>query len=150
MGWLSDPERVQSLGAALRLIARLNRSILAVPLRGPEETDNEADPWEAPPGSIDVWWRGMKNGELMLMLAHLLQQNPAWRNRPIRLLRAIGSEAGWAEVLRNWPTLPTRHAFRWIRPRPGRRTPCVRARKRKNRNQPVPPPRAAPREQTEN
>lgn len=70
-------------------------------LCGPEELDEDSDPWEVPFGSIDVWWRGMKNGDLMLMLAHLLQQNPAWRTRPIRLLRVIGSEAGREEVLRN-------------------------------------------------
>ena len=101
LGWLSDPERVESLGATLRLIAGLKRSVLAMRLCGPEELDEDSDPWEVPFGSIDVWWRGMKNGDLMLMLAHLLQQNPAWRTRPIRLLRVIGSEAGREEVLQN-------------------------------------------------
>ncbi len=101
LGWLRDPERVQSLGATLRLVARLRRSVLAMRLLGPEEQGDEQDPWDVPPGSIDVWWRGRKNGELMLLLAHLLQQNPAWRTRPIRLLRVIGSEAGREEVLRN-------------------------------------------------
>ncbi len=101
LGWLSDPERVQSLGATLRLIAGLKRSVLAMRLSGPKELDEESDPWEVPPGSIDVWWRGAKNGDLMLLLAHLLRQNPAWRTRPIRLLRAIGSEAGREEVRQN-------------------------------------------------
>lgn len=101
LGWLNDPERIQSLGTTLRLIAALDRSVLAMRLYGLEEQDDDRDPWEVPPGSIDVWWRGMKNGELMLMLAHLLRQNPPWRSRPIRLLRVIDSEAGREEVLQN-------------------------------------------------
>ncbi len=101
LGWLSDPKRVQALGTTLRLIAKLKRSVLAMRLHGSEADDDEQDPWAVPPGSIDVWWRGMKNGELMLLLAHLLRQNPSWRARPIRLLRVIDSEAGQEEVLRN-------------------------------------------------
>jgi len=43
---------------------------------------------------IDIWWRGRKNGGLMLLLAHLLQSNWAWRDAEIRLLRVIDNEAG--------------------------------------------------------
>jgi hypothetical protein len=43
----------------------------------------------------------MGNGELMLLLAHLLVQNSAWRSRPIRLLRVISSEAGREEVVQH-------------------------------------------------
>ena len=35
-----------------------------------------AEHWNVPTGTIDVWWRGMKNGALMMLLAHLLHQNP--------------------------------------------------------------------------
>ena len=101
LGWPSDPDRIESVGMVLRLIAGLNRSVLTMRLRGLEEQDDQQDPWEVPPGSIDVWWRGMKNGELMLLLAHLLRQNPTWRTKPIRLLRIIDSEAGRAGVLEN-------------------------------------------------
>ena len=31
----------------------------------------------------------MKNGELMLLLAHLLHRNPGWRSNPIRVLRFV-------------------------------------------------------------
>ncbi len=92
LGWPGDPERVEAFGATLRTIDRLGRSIVVL------RFDGEADPWEAPPGTIDVWWRGQKNGELMLLLAHLLKQNQDWRTRPIRLLRVIENEAGRDEV----------------------------------------------------
>ena len=58
-------------------------------------------PKEAPEGTIDVWWRGRKNGELMLLFAHLLKQNPAWRSRTIRLMRVVSSEEAKADVLKH-------------------------------------------------
>lgn len=101
LGWPNDPDRIESMGASLRLIAGLKRSVLAMRLRGPDEEDDQLDPWEVPSGSIDVWWRGMKNGELMLLLAHLLRQNPLWRTKTIRLLRVVESEAAREGVLQN-------------------------------------------------
>ena len=38
-------------------------------------------------GPIDIWWRGRKNGSLMLILAHLLVCNRSWAKTPIRLIR---------------------------------------------------------------
>jgi len=42
--------------------------------------------------TIDVWWRGEKNGSLMLLLAYLWTQNPECRRGQIRLLRIVDSE----------------------------------------------------------
>ena len=92
LGWPGDLERVPLFGETLRSIAQLGRS--SVVLRYKDDTD----PWIAPRGTIDVWWRGRKNGELMLLLAHLLQRNQEWRTRKIRLLRVIENEAGREEV----------------------------------------------------
>ena len=94
LGWPNDPQRAPTFGATLRTIAALGRSIIAV--RFIEEADN---PWEVPQGTIDVWWRGHQNGELMLLLSHLLTKNNEWRTRTIRLLRVIENEAGHDEVL---------------------------------------------------
>jgi amino acid transporter len=42
---------------------------------------------------IDVWWRGMqKNGDLMLLFAHLLNLNPEWRQAKVRLRTVVSSE----------------------------------------------------------
>lgn len=96
LGWPNDPSRAEPFVAMLRTIAGLQRSIVA--MRFAEEPE---DAWDAPPGSLDVWWRGRQNGELMLLLAHLLTKNIPWRSRPIRLLRVIDHEAGRNEVYRH-------------------------------------------------
>jgi nucleotide-binding universal stress UspA family protein len=44
---------------------------------------------------IDVWWRGRdRNGELMLLLAHLVHINPSWEHAEMRVLRYIEHEEG--------------------------------------------------------
>lgn len=96
LGWPNDPERVRQFGSILRVVARLDRSVVVV--RG---RDEPADPWEAPRGTIDVWWRGKANGPLMLLLAHLLTTNPQWRKREIRLLRVASAEAAREEMTRH-------------------------------------------------
>ena len=93
IGWPTDQKRAESFGATLRTIASLQRSIISVRFK-----DDPDDPWIAPLGTIDVWWRGRQNGSLMLLLAHLLTKTTEWRNRPIRLMRVIENEAGVAEV----------------------------------------------------
>jgi amino acid transporter len=96
IGWSTDPQRAESFAAMLRTVSGLKRSVIAVRF-----LDEPGDPWRAPPGSIDVWWRGRQNGELMLLLAHLLTKNDAWRGRTIRVLRVIEKEAGRVEVERH-------------------------------------------------
>jgi Solute carrier family 12 len=54
--------------------------------------------WNAPKGTIDVWWRGMENGALMLLLAHLLHQNTEWRRNRIRVLRIVPNTEAVEEV----------------------------------------------------
>jgi len=77
------------------VIASLRRNVVIARLRD----DEQSDPWHVPDGTIDVWWRGQKNGELMLLLAHLLKQNPGWRARTIRLMRVVTDAAARQEVL---------------------------------------------------
>ncbi|QDU63838.1 Amino acid permease [Planctomycetes bacterium Pan216] len=100
MGWSSDVDRMNSIAGALRTVARLGRSIVIVRYR-----ETTADPWVAPMGTIDVWWRGKANGHLLILLAYLFAQNDAWRGRPIRLLRMISSEAGREEATRHLESL---------------------------------------------
>jgi amino acid transporter len=105
-GWPNDVTRVEAFGANLRLVARLGRSSIAVRFleyREDEASDTEAhdDPWSIPKGTIDVWWRGKKNGGLLLLLAHLLHQNPEWRRNEIRILRVVPVEEAKGEVERH-------------------------------------------------
>ena len=96
LGWPGDSTKTEALGSTLRAISRLNQNIVLV--RTVEEPE---DPWESPPGTIDVWWRGKDNGPLMLLLAHLLACNDAWKGRRIRLIRAVPNEAARDEVTRH-------------------------------------------------
>lgn len=106
LGWPRESERAKNFGGMLRAIDFMQRSIL-ISRFSKAPTENR-DHWNAPQGTIDVWWRGKQNGELMLLLAHLLTQNEGWRNRPIRLLRVIENEAGREEVEKHLENLADR------------------------------------------
>jgi len=93
LGWPNDEDRFEAFGKMLRTVNFLHRSMIV--LRCREEV---YDPWTASQGTIDVWWRGQKNGELMLLLAHLLKQNLDWRKHEIRLLRVIPAEKARKDV----------------------------------------------------
>jgi len=91
LGWPNDRSKAGVFGSNARVIMRLNRSVLAARFLHQRETEEKefSDLWEIPTGTIDVWWRGMENGELMLLLAHLLHRNPGWRSNAIRVLRFV-------------------------------------------------------------
>ena len=93
VGWPNDSRRAESFAAMLRTISGLKRSVIAARFLG-----EPGDPWLAPAGSLDVWWRGRHNGELMLLLSHMLTNKDAWRGRTIRILRVIENEAGRTDV----------------------------------------------------
>ncbi|MCA9231856.1 MAG: amino acid permease [Planctomycetales bacterium] len=96
LGWPMNVQRAEGFAAMLRTIAALGASLVAVRFE-----DEPEDPWEVPDGTLDVWWRGRQNGELMLLLAHLLTKNGPWRTHRIRLLRVIQNPAGEDEVMRH-------------------------------------------------
>ena len=102
LSWPTDAGTAEATVASVRVIAALRRSIIIAKLD--EAID---DPRVAPEGPIDVWWRGHRNGELMLLLANMLTQNPKWRNRKIRLMRIVGDEAARDEVLKHLNGLAT-------------------------------------------
>ncbi|MDG1873586.1 MAG: amino acid permease, partial [Mariniblastus sp.] len=102
IGWPASQDKAGGFAQILRSVTSLERSIVAMRFSGRAIED---DSRRVPRGTIDVWWRGHQNGELMLLLAHLLAQNPSWRSRPIRLMRTIENEAGRTEVLKHLETL---------------------------------------------
>lgn len=95
IGWPGEIEKAAPLVSTLRTVQRLRRNVVIARLEPTEE------PKTVPKGTIDVWWRGRKNGELMLLFAHLLKKNPKWRNRKIRLMRVVSSEEAKTEVLKH-------------------------------------------------
>ncbi len=79
-GWPNAPERVAAYCRHIQTINSMQMNCLLMlnePAAAPEH----------PTGTIDIWWRGMRNGSLMLVLAYLLTRNPNWRDIPIRILR---------------------------------------------------------------
>ena len=102
VGWPSSSKKSAKFAQNIRSITSLERSIISMRFApGALESDSRF----VPQGTIDVWWRGNQNGELMLLLAHLLAQNAPWRTRPIRLMRTIENQAGRDEVLKHLESL---------------------------------------------
>ena len=85
-GWPTDPARAEPFTRHLRAARDMGMSLMVVRDKG-----------LPPPGRvsrIDIWWRGMHNGGLLLLTAHLLQLNWAWAHSRIRVLRLVRNEPG--------------------------------------------------------
>ena len=110
-GWPRDESKADMFGSNIRVVARMGRSVIAARFvtqldsNPPPEFSENSEHWLVPKGTIDVWWRGMENGALMMLLAHLLHQNPEWRGNRIRLLRVIEHERARTEVVRHMQEL---------------------------------------------
>ncbi len=87
MGWSGEPERVAPYWRNLDVAASLGMGVVLIAPRG-------MPPGEGAPRRIDVWWRGQKNGALMLLLAHLLRSNDEWEDGEVRLLRMVENAEG--------------------------------------------------------
>ena len=117
LGWPRDESKADVFGTNIRLLARMNRSVLAARFLAhrSEETVDDVDVdehWKVPVGPIDIWWRGLENGELMLLLAHLLHQNPEWRSNHIRVLRIVDKPQAEADVQQHLVELAARARIR--------------------------------------
>lgn len=86
MGWSSDPDRCNSFVRHLNSVQILGMSIVVLKDNGlPVKKSNRR---------IDIWWRGRKNGSLMVLLSHLLTLNWEWSDADIRVFRLINDAAG--------------------------------------------------------
>ncbi|RMF43152.1 MAG: amino acid permease, partial [Planctomycetota bacterium] len=101
-GWPRDREKAIAFGTHMRIATRTGKSVLAARFAAALEDDRDIgsvdEHWRTPEGTIDIWWRGLENGALMLTLAHLLHQNPEWRRNRIRLLRVVESAEAQEQV----------------------------------------------------
>ncbi|WP_419581119.1 amino acid permease [Stieleria magnilauensis] len=93
MGCPLSADRMHVFGGLLRNLEGLDRSVVV--LRQIDESEGED---VAPSGTVDVWWRGRANGELMVLLAHLMLSHPTWQGRQLRLLRVVQSDSAIDEV----------------------------------------------------
>ena len=87
MGWSGTPEGRVKLLHLLRELADLGKSVLFL------RADEEAGFGQR--RTIDVWWGGRGgNGDLMLLLAHLVHRHRDWNGSALRVLRMVGGVEG--------------------------------------------------------
>ncbi|MCK5132173.1 MAG: amino acid permease [Candidatus Sabulitectum sp.] len=90
-GWPSDDVKLDLMLMIMRTISTIGRSTIITKLK---ELKNRGFYRQ-----IDIWWGGMENnGDLMLLLAHLLRMNPMWREARIVLRSIVEDPARKTEV----------------------------------------------------
>ncbi len=83
LGMSREESRWAEYCRTLRFARDLGRSLAVV------YSKEGGERWTPPPGSIDILWQGHKHGDLLVLLAHMLGENPEWRDRPMRLLATL-------------------------------------------------------------
>ena len=85
-GWADTLAGLELQLRLMRSMSRLNLSTILARL-----PDSEGPPEHH---TIDVWWGGLQNnGDLMLLLAHLLNLNPEWRQAWVTVRTIVDSAA---------------------------------------------------------
>ncbi len=75
-GWSEKPDRQASVLRVIERLALLGKSAIIGRVEPPT--------WTRRKGQIHVWWGGLEqNGDLLVLLAHLLAQNAQWRDSEI-------------------------------------------------------------------
>ena len=85
-GWSSIMELRQTYLQELKIATNLGMSLVLLESKGIPNSEESK--------RIDIWWRGQKNGGLMLLIAYLLSENWEWENVKIRVLRVLDNEEG--------------------------------------------------------
>lgn len=92
-GWPEKEGRLESILRITRAASNAGKSTIITRLNWAHEPGREK--------KIDIWWRGKKrNGDLMLLLAYLLNLNPEWNNAVITVRSIVESEAKRNEALK--------------------------------------------------
>ncbi|MDR0305872.1 MAG: amino acid permease [Chitinispirillales bacterium] len=86
-GWSSDTANARGVINSVHTAASLNMSVGLI--HGKDLPDPVAR--KGSPRCIDIWWRGMRNGSLMVILAYLISLNSEWSGTKIRILRVVSS-----------------------------------------------------------
>lgn len=100
-GWPEDDVKLDLILMVMRVVSRIGRNTIITRLK-----DLRA---KALYRRIDIWWGGMENnGDLMLLLAHLLRMNPGWTEARISLRSIVDEDsarpaamAGLEEIIRS-------------------------------------------------
>ena len=93
-GWSDKKKRMISMLKTIKIISGLQKSSLLVRINElPVRTSRDR---------VDIWWRGKhSNGDLMLLLAHLLSLNDEWKNAKIIIHTIILREEDREFMLKN-------------------------------------------------
>jgi amino acid transporter len=84
-GWSEHPEGLARQLRVMRILSNLNLSCVLTKMESSEGPSRK--------NTIDVWWGGLQNnGDLMLLLAHLLNLNPEWRQAQVTIRTIVGGE----------------------------------------------------------
>lgn len=84
-GWSRHADRLASHLKIMRRIGHLRKSVIICRVNPHAETTEHT--------FIDIWWGGQqRNGDIMLLMAHLLALNPEWASSRIRLKSIARSE----------------------------------------------------------
>lgn len=84
-GWSEKPHRQQGQLRVMRSVARAGKSTVIARLDGGLELGSKK--------RIDVWWGGLQNnGDMMLLLAHMLRQDADWHEARLIVHSIVGSE----------------------------------------------------------
>lgn len=87
-GWPDNHEGMVRLLKIMRTLEKLELSTIIARLPNPDGLERQS--------RIDIWWRGRQhNGDLMLLLAHLLTLNNEWRDSRIFLRTIIRRPDGY-------------------------------------------------------
>jgi hypothetical protein len=85
-GWPEKKERLEGQLRMLRAMSKMKKSTIIARLK-----------WTIEPGQqkqIDIWWRGkQRNGDLMLLLAYLLQLNADWNDAKMIVRCIVSNES---------------------------------------------------------
>ncbi len=85
-GWSKRRERLASQLRLMRALSNAGKSTVISRIRWGHEPGQEK--------RIDLWWGGLQNnGDLMLLLAHLLRLNPEWNDARLIVRSIARSEA---------------------------------------------------------
>ncbi len=86
LGWPDDLNLRADFLRVMAKLERLNKSFVLGRIR-PSHLFRRKE------AKIHIWWGGLeRNGDLMLLLAHLLQNNPAWRDARVQVMSVASSE----------------------------------------------------------
>ncbi|MCF8368639.1 MAG: amino acid permease [Bacteroidales bacterium] len=84
-GWSESHETKLSQQRIIRAVSQANKSTILARIKWPRTLEKNK--------SIDLWWGGQqRNGDLMLLLAHLLVMNKEWERASITIRSIVDSK----------------------------------------------------------